>query len=283
MKKILLPTDFSDNAWNAITFALQLFKDEACTFYLLNSFSQPMSTPTAGITSTKIKESIYKAQLEASKEGLAEVLNKIKSEFKNEQHKFVTLSVYDSFPAAIKKVVEDKEIQSIIMGTKGATALKEMTIGSNTSGLIGVAQCPILAIPQNAKFKEIEEIGFSTDFEIDFNEKGLDKLLYIIKKTEAKVSVVNIMEKARPLTEIQERGKAQLQDLFRDTETNFYTLTDIGVSSGVHAFVESRNLDLLCVVAKEQDFLKRFLGMSYSKSISNHSSIPLLVLNIKQF
>ncbi|WP_435131923.1 universal stress protein [Formosa sp. A9] len=283
MKKILLPTDFSDNAWNAIQYALQLFKNETCTFYLLNSFSEAMSTPTSGIISTKVKESVYKAQVEISKTGLVDCLNTVTANFNNDKHKFVTVSIYDSFPNAIKKVIKEREIDLIVMGTKGATALKEMTIGSNTSGLIGVASCPILAIPQNVEFKPLEEVGLSTDFEIDFNAQGLATLLYLLKQFQAKVSVVNIMEKPRALTALQESGKQKLTQVFEDLDTQFFTLTDIGVSSGVRAFVESRHLDMLCVVAKEQDFMKRFLGMSYSKSISNHASIPLLILNIKMF
>lgn len=283
MKKILLPTDFSDNAWNAINYALQLFKDDDCTFYLLNSYSPAMSSPTTGITSSKVKESIYKAQVESSKVGLADCLNTINSTFNNAKHKFVTVSVYDSFPSAIKKIITEREIDCIVMGTKGASALKEITIGSNTSGLIGVASCPILAIPQNISFTAIKEVGFSTDFEIDFNVKGLESLLYILKPYKSKISVVNIMEKPRNLSPVQEEGKQKLTEVLKDIETNFFTLTDIGVSSGVRAFVESRHLDMLCVVAKEQDFLKRFLGMSYSKSISNHASIPLLILNIRLF
>ena len=39
MKHILLPTDFSDNSWNAITYAIQLFKDEACVFFILNTYT----------------------------------------------------------------------------------------------------------------------------------------------------------------------------------------------------------------------------------------------------
>ena len=39
MKKIILPTDFSDNALNAIDYAMQLFKDEVCAFFILNVYA----------------------------------------------------------------------------------------------------------------------------------------------------------------------------------------------------------------------------------------------------
>ncbi|WP_299780969.1 universal stress protein [uncultured Formosa sp.] len=283
MKNILLPTDFSENAWNAIEYALQLFKDETCNFYILHSFDQPDSGSYMGVTSAMAKESIYNAHVENSKQGLREVLDKIKSTYSNANHKYKCLSIYKTFPAAIKKVVADFSIDCIVMGTKGAGKIKEITVGSNTSGLIGVVNCPIIAIPRHAHFKSIKEIGMSTDYDITFTEKGLSPLLDIAKMNDSLISVFHIMDRIKTLTKTQEEKSEALKAVLEDYSANYFTLTDIGVITGVRAFVQSRKLDLLCVIAREQDFLKRVLNQSYSKSISNKSNVPLLILNIKNF
>ncbi|WP_159023257.1 universal stress protein [Formosa sp. L2A11] len=283
MRHILLPTDFSDNAWNAIEYALHLLKDETCNFYILHSFDQPDSGSYMGVTSAMAKESIYKAQVENSKHGLREVLNKVKTTFSNTNHNFKCLSIYKTFPEAIKKVVTEFSIDCIVMGTKGAGAIKEITVGSNTSGLIGLINCPIIAIPRHAHFKEIKDIGISTDYDIKFTEKGLSLLLDIAKSNSSLISVFHIMDRIKTLTESQEEKSEILKTILKDYSANYFTLTDIGVITGVRAFVQSRKLDMLCVVAREQDFLKRILNQSYSKSISNKSNVPLLILNIKSF
>ncbi|MDW5288484.1 universal stress protein [Formosa sp. PL04] len=283
MKNILLPTDFSENAWNAVEYALQLFKNETCSFYILHSFDQPDSGSYMGVTSAMAKESIFKAQDENSKLGLRDVLDKIKNKYSNTNHKFKCLSIYKIFPEAIKRVVTDYEIDCIVMGTKGAGAIKEITVGSNTSGLIGVVDCPIIAIPKHAQFKAIQDIGVSTDYDITFTEKGLSPLLDIANNNGSLISVFHIMDRIKTLTEQQEEKSEILKSVLKDYSANYFTLTDIGVISGVRAFVQSRKLDLLCVIAREQDFLKRLLNQSYTKSISNKSNVPLLILNIKNF
>ena len=283
MTNILLPTDFSENAWHAIEYALELFKDQTCNFYILNSFDEPASGGYMGVTSAMAKESIYKAHVENSKSGLRTVLDKVNSTYSNENHKFKCLSVFKSFPSAVKKVVVDFNIDCIIMGTKGAGGLKEITFGSNTSGLIGTVNCPIIAIPKYAEFKAFKEIGISTDFDISFTEKGLSPLLEIAKSNEALVSVCHVMDRVKKLSSSQNEKKEALKVLLNDYSAGYFTLTGIGVSTGIRAFVQSRKLDMLCVIAKEHDFLKRLLNQSYSKSISHRANVPLLILNIKNF
>ncbi|WP_066218339.1 universal stress protein [Formosa haliotis] len=283
MRNILLPTDFSENAWNAIEYALKMFKDESCKFYVLHSYCQPTSGPYTGITSGMARESIYKAQVENSKDGLKEVFDQIHSNFENPNHEFVKLSVYDLFPSAVKKIVEDQKIDVIIMGTEGADGLKEITVGSNTAGLIGLVKCPIVAIPKNVTYKAINEIAFSTDYNLSFSKKGLAPLLEIAKVSDSFISVLHIMDRVKELTKSQKAKHEKLNTILKDYKSDYFTLTDIGVSSGVRAFVQSRKVDMLCVVTKEKDFLKRILNQSYSKSISNHSSVPLLILNAKSF
>ncbi|MHA7944182.1 universal stress protein [Formosa sp. 3Alg 14/1] len=283
MTNILLPTDFSENAWHAIEYALDLFKNETCNFYIINSFDQPGSSGYMGVTSVMAKESIYNAQVENSKNGLRDVLDKINANYSNNNHKYKCLSIFKPFSGAVKKVVKEFEIDCIVMGTKGAGAIKEITVGSNTSSLIGTVNCPIIAIPKYAEYKAFKEIGISTDFDITFTEKGLSPLLEIAKSNDALVSVCHIMDRAKKLTESQDEKKEALKVLLDDFSAGYFTLTGIGVSTGVRAFVQSRKLDMLCVIAKEQDFLKRLLNQSYSKSISHRANVPLLILNIKNF
>ena len=79
MTNILLPTDFSENAWHAFEYALELFKNETCNFYILNSFDEPSTSGYIGVNTAMAKESIYKAHVENSKSGLRTVLDKVTS------------------------------------------------------------------------------------------------------------------------------------------------------------------------------------------------------------
>ena len=283
MKNILLPTDFSENAFNAIRYALQLFKEEPCNFYILNSYSPPMSAPSSGVTTQMLNDSILKALVEDSERGLNESLQKIKDNYANDKHNYTLLPAFDFFNTAVEKAVKKFEIDYVVMGTKGASGLKEVAIGSNTAGLIGNLKCPILAIPQYAEHKSLNELGFAADYEISYTHKGLSPFTSLIPDNNTAVSVLHIMEKGKEMKAEQLNHQQDVRDSLISYNTTFYTLTDINVTAGVRAFCESRKLDMLCLVAKKHNFLDRLLGKTHSKSISSHAEVPLLVLNANTF
>lgn len=282
MKKILLPTDFSDSAWNAIVYALQLLKNETCTFYVLNSFDYVPAIPSSGVISQSQNNAIYQAQKENSENDLAKALKKIKEEFKNTKHSFETISTYTTFTNAVENCIKKFEIDLIIMGTTGTNAVKEMTVGSSTASLVGTIACPILAIPKAIVYQSIKEIGIACDYETLYTKELLKPVLELADQEKSKFAVVHILNDKDDLNEEQYLIQQNLKKVLPVTKTDFYTLTDIKVPLGIRAFAESRKLDLFCIIAKKRNFLQSLFGKSHSKSISKHAEIPLLVLNAVQ-
>ena len=120
-RKILLPTDFSNNSWLAINYGMQLFKDEACDFYLLNAFSGTNNL-IKNIINMESGGDFYKEAKEKSEENLSKILDKlIINKHGDPKHNFKTISVFNDPIEAIKDIVEQKDIEIIIMGTKGKT------------------------------------------------------------------------------------------------------------------------------------------------------------------
>ena len=89
--------------------------------------------------------------LKESKEKLEELLKKIQRLPLNTKHTFNTLALYGFFTDHIKQVVKDKNIDLIIMGTKGATGLKAVSLGSNTGNVLTKVRCAVLAVPEDAE------------------------------------------------------------------------------------------------------------------------------------
>ncbi len=131
MKKILLPTDFSENSINAIEYASHLFKDVPCKFFLLNVFKIPYLANEELMDQNVAQLAALEEEMhETSKKEMKELLDRLP---KNTKHDFATISDYNLFNLAVHQVVEEKNIELIIMGTKGATGAKEIFLGSNTS------------------------------------------------------------------------------------------------------------------------------------------------------
>lgn len=280
MKNILLPTDFSNNAWNAIDYALKLFKDDECLFYLLNSYSPPLVQPTtAGVTTTTSTEILLDSARKASEDGLNDVLKKIKLTNKNEKHRYKILSEYDFFVGAVKTIVEDYRIDLIVMGTKGSSGLKEVIIGSNTAGVIGNVKSPILAIPENAVFGPIKEIAFATDYDYYCEKDEIKPLVDITKKTGASIKILHALDSNDKLTKDQEQIKKYLDEILAGIDHSFHTLTGVSVETATRVFIQSRDIGMLCMIAKQHNFFQRIFGKPRVEEISFHIQIPYLVIH----
>src|SRR5690606_22914508 len=122
-------------------------------------------------------------------------LGKIQELPKNNKHTFETKIVHDYFLSAVQGTAEKLAIDIVVVGTKGASGIKEMTIGSNTANLINKQTCPIIAVPQNAIISDLKEIGFASDCSIANYGKELDLLKDIAKANASRISVVHVLNK----------------------------------------------------------------------------------------
>ncbi len=277
MKNILLPTDFSRNSLNAMKYAVMLFKGIACNFYVLNVFKIPYLTNDELMVQNAEKLAhIERDLLDASQKGLKNVIKKIQID---SNHNFIRISEFDFFINSIKKNVKDKEIDLVIMGTKGASGVKEIFMGSNTGDVIMKTECNVLAIPENASFKEPKEIAFPTDFKIAYKKENLNLLYRIASSYNSKINVIHLKDE-KELSKEQELNKKSLKDIFNDKSFSFYTLTNTDFETAVNCFTQSRaNIDMIAIVAKHYNFFQRLFFKPKVEELSFHTNIPLLVLH----
>lgn len=278
MQRILIPTDFSENSRNAINYGLELFKKTKCIFHIIHiNPIPPYSGAGSSVrgTSVLLKETV----LTESKKDLKKLLKYIEEHHKNALHSFVSIAKYDFFVDGIKREVEDKKIDLIIMGTKGASGLKKVSMGSNTGDVITKVKCPLLAVPENSSFKTPKEIAFPTDYHIAYDIKVLDNLIEMATMNNSILRVVHISKKGEMLSEEQLSNKEFLHDYLRGIDHSFHSLTGSKLETSIQCFVESRDIDLVAMVAKNLNFFQRILFRPAVEEISYHTDIPFLVLH----
>ncbi|WP_339840083.1 universal stress protein [uncultured Maribacter sp.] len=278
MKNILIPTDFSDNAWNALLYGISFFKKTHCTFHIvhINSVNTNASGETAMFLSPEVLEETL---LVESKEKLNELMGKIEHLPLNVKHEFNTLALYGFLTDHIKSQVKEKQIDLIIMGTKGSTGLKSVSIGSNTGDVITKVHCTVLAVPEKATYHSIKEIGFPSDFQLKYNLKILETLKDILLLKKSALRLLYISLKNEKMSAIQEKNKALLFEHYKDIECTFHLVTGKKIDESIQCFTESRNLDLLVMVAKNLNFLERILFRPTVEKISYHTQVPFLVIH----
>jgi len=280
MKNILIPTDFSENSWNALKYALAFFKDTTCDFYLLHvTLIYNYASGESPIMPLPAIEVIDKTILKQAKTNLKKLLKKINELPPNPKHKFYTLNNYDYFIDAVKSHVEEKDIDLIVMGTKGASGLKKVMIGSNTGDLITRVKCPVLIVPENAEFTYLKEIAFPTDYHLFYPTKILNSILEFTKMFNATLRIVHIVKKDEEFTEFQQENKEFLTNFFAEEKHSFHKITNKKIEEGVQCFVESRDIDMIIMIAKNLNLFQRILFRPTVEEISYHTDIPFLVLH----
>ncbi|MGB5370979.1 MAG: universal stress protein [Flavobacteriaceae bacterium] len=278
MKHILLPTDFSENSWKAIQYGLMVFQNTVCTFYLFTVNPIPSYTGAQSSVRTK-QEKLRKNMLEESQEDLQKLLKRIETLGPSPKHKFVTIAVYDYFIDAVKKVVAQNRIDLIVMGTKGASGLKKIVMGSNTAALITKIDCPLLAVPEDAPSDTPREMVLATDFKVEYNEGMLATLREMAALFKAVVRVLHVIKKEGSLSAEQTENRALLKKYLKDMEHSFHTLTSTEVETAVQNFVAEKNIDMIVMVAKNKRLFQRILLKPTVEKVSYHLEVPFLVLH----
>lgn len=278
MKNILVPTDFSENAWNALEYSLHLFRDETCKFHLFHI--NPMVAYSGAETTVLAGQKELVASMNASsKKQLKKWLDKIETLQLKTTHEYEVNAVYHFFIDAIREEIDAKNIDLVVMGTKGARGLKKVTIGSNTTNVLTKIRCPLLSVPENATFEAPKEIAFPTDYQLNYDLKVLEWLVHIVKLHKAALRVLYISKRGEKLSEEQLKNKEFLEDFFDGLEFSFHNVTGGRLDTAVQCFVESREIDLLAMVAKNLNFLQRILFRPKVEEISYHTDVPFLILH----
>lgn len=276
-KRILLPTDYSKNALNAIRYALDLYKDVHCDFYFLNVF-HASGYSLDSLMVAEEGERHYKAAKLESQKGMERLMEVLRLHPENDKHRFHTICTFNSLLVAVEEVLKAKDIDIIVMGTKGITDSSNTILGTNTVGIMEkITQCPVVAVPASFSFSPPKEIVFPTDYKTPFRRKELNYMFEIAKMHNSSIRVLHI-EKEAKLNAGQENNKALLADMMEGIDFGFHTLTKIKISQGLEAFVESRGSDMIAFLNRKHRFFSSILSNPLIKEIGYDSKIPILVL-----
>ncbi|MCM4158708.1 universal stress protein [Antarcticibacterium flavum] len=276
MKKILLPTDFSENAYNAIRYAVQLFQKEECTFYLLNTYT-PVLYDSEYILYSPSNLSLDEIYQKNSQKGLEKVEKKVKKEFSNPNHHFERISAFSLLNEEIKEQVRQKNIDLVVMGTQGATGAEQILFGTHTVHAIKRVKCPLLAIPSGFAYKSPQNILFPTDFDVNYTKHHLEVLLDLASKHQAKVLVLHISF-GFELGPKQLKSKELLADYLEGTKHNFNSIEKDTVTSGIYHFQKENDVDMLVMISNKHSFFENLLFRPVINEIGFQLKTPFLVI-----
>lgn len=280
MRKILIPTDFSENAMNAIRYGIDLFKYDISEFYIMHAYQDEIYADEGSLT----RENLEKATTivsNRSNENLETLLKNIKEFSPNPRHTYNIASSNNLLLDEADKIVDKENIDIIVMGTRGKTNDKKITFGSHTLQVLRYVQCPVLVIPENYKYTQPKHILFPTDYMIPFKRRELKLLCEMAAPYRAIIDMLYI-SKSEKLSMRQEDNRDFVKETLCKNVINFKIVKSKHIVNSVYKYIKENNIDMLVMVNTRHSFLENILFQSPIDEFSLNLDIPFLALQNMQ-
>lgn len=277
MKTILLPTDFSKNSINAINYAVELFKEVECDFYILN-VQKASSFISDDMLVVSSSATIYNTIVDAAKKSITNIISKIEEESNNKKHNFHSVVDYDNFIDSINQVSKKYKVDLIIMGTKGASGLDKVIFGSNTVRVIQRCDIPVLAIPDGCKFSPIKKIAFSTNHETLFEKEKLHLLKDFMDLYDSELTILHVADENH-LVQKQEQNNDFFNSNFPEAMHEYIDVNTKEMFSVIKHYLSTNNIEILSMISEKHSFLERLFTKHAVETFAFGIDIPFLVMH----
>ncbi len=270
MVNILVPTDFSDLSKVAIKYALKMAKNLNANVTILHVIIRIQ--PTRASVRFKL-QSLEREMDKYAKEDLEALKEEVVKWNKAGIPIQVKISKGSNFHDSVK--AEAKKLRSglIVMGTRGASGLKKMVIGTNTTAVIERSTIPVLAIPELATHAGFKKIVYATDLkDIDGELKRLKPYLDIFKSS---VHVVHVVDNESETDKAKDMISTAFQK-FDPKKLKVEVLVNKDIGKALDAYVLDQKADLVCLFSQHHGFYDKLFNRSYTKQIAFQSKVPLL-------
>ena len=273
MRTILYPTDFSDNSHQAFPYALDVAYLFNAKLILFNSYTTPYS-----------KSNVLVSLQEKLKKESENELNKLRDEaLSMSKYEKLEIEIYTcqgEFVSSISKVARQLSADCIVMGTKGASGIKEMFIGSNTLEVIHLAHCPVLVIPEKADNAKVNQIAMATDLRPLKNTEQLDPLFKMAEICRASIEFVHIIrpEDAESL-ESKTKQAILIDEMAGEIKTSFHFTTNTDIIDGLSEYITNRAPGMIGMLSRKHSLFERIFTKSITNKLSFRTEIPLLVMD----
>lgn len=272
MTTILVPTDFSKCADNALAYALELARRTGARVVLLH-----VVFPNQGVENNVYNAFWIDAYVEERVKGVRRVARKLQRNplFKNVP---VETEVTIGFPVSeICGYADDSKADLIVMGTTGATGLRGAFLGSIASGVLSKTKTPVLVVPPKGRYRSGANVVFATDFRIKIDARSLGVMKEVLVAQQSRLSVMHVMDK--PEGQPDKAREASFAQKIGDIQHDFHYLHDRDVPQAVSNFLEATDANGLVTVSHEHSLLHRLFFESVTQKLAHRVHVPMLVLH----
>lgn len=276
MKKILVPIDFSDEAKKACKVAASLAKKTDSEIVLLHMLEIPGTTvdPMDSSNVSGGAQTIF----------FMKAIKKKIADFKRFDF-FEGLKISETvlFKKAFEGVIEESKKQHvdlIVMGSQGATGLREMLVGSNTEKVVRHSHIPVLVIKQDIDNYDIKNLVFASDFKSE-SKKSFENVINFANIFDAHIHLlyINTINNFEPTDKSQMRLDNFVADFNLDNYSK-HIYNDTTIEEGILNYGRKINADAIAINTHGRSGLSQLFSESISKDLANHALRPVITFKI---
>ncbi|WGK64015.1 universal stress protein [Croceiramulus getboli] len=278
MPHILVPTDFSTNAYNALFYASRFFSYEPLKITLVHSFEEELRRQLS-VSKRDNRDELYgeiKEQIEDRLEALRHQIIRDTEDYDVEVFCTETASPLHS---SIDHLINITEADYLIMGTKGASGLKAVFIGSQTVSIMKKAlKIPMMVIPEQSDFQAPNKVTYATDFKEDYSDQVVPLLKELYNAYPFQVQLVHVYTQETPEEEVQQHYRELKTALDFLTHSTHWVASKEPKNKVIAAFLRQHSSSLLLMNYHKHGFLKTLLNRSVVERVSFDLTVPLMLL-----
>lgn len=276
MKTILVPTDFSKNAENALHFAIVLAKQQHATLILLHAYQLAVAVAPVPFNLLILEKEEIKQ----------DATNKLRTLCAQIDHAGGLLYEYvleqGEAVDVISNIVNEKEVDLIVMGTKGASGLAGYIFGSVTASVIEKSNCPVMAIPESASLnKPIKKITYATDYQKN-DIRNIEKIIELAEPVRAQVNIIHISGDETSSDEemkLMSQFMKKVNDVVSYNNLSFQVLHGRDVEEELEKYIADESTDMLMLSTHSRSFFDRLFEKSITKEVALKAKIPLVAFH----
>lgn len=271
MKTIIVATDFSPAALNAVNYAAEMAQVIKAKLLLLHVYNLPVGYN--GVPLTVNVDDIKNVADNNMNELKAAVIKKNDDKISVETK--IRLGAF--FPE-LKDVCEHVHPYTVIIGSQGTTATERILFGGHAVYAMKHLLWPIITVPEGVSFSSIKKIGLACDFDGVLDTTPVEEIKLLVNDFNAELLVLNTGKKNELDPDVVfESGL--LNEMIGDLRPNYHFITNEKTDESIMQFAEQNNIDLLIVLPKRHGLMEMLVHRSHTKNLVLHSHVPVMALH----
>ena len=274
MKTIIVPTDFSPIATNAMNFAADMAVNINASITLLHVYQVPVSMTEVPVVLVSADE------LRKSSEEKLEILKQDLAHITSGKIKIYTEARLGDISDELEEICNHVEPFAVIMGTKGASGIERILFGSTTLTAIRHLKWPVIVVPPGKEYGAgIKKIGFACDFDKVVESTPIQFIKSMVEEFGAELHVLNVDHENKHFKPKTPDESLVLHSLLEGLNPQYHFIDNEDIEDGINEFVETNNIDLLITIPKKHKLLEGLFKPSSTKQLVTKSHVPVMCVH----